>query len=273
MRLSITLTVFLLFISSVSNSQTLGKETLQSLNVTSYKNGVSIICGTGFIIKPKSKYYLITNWHVVTNQSIYSKKWVVGEKPEFPNEILINHRVMPHIGGWYGIPVRLYDTKGEKTYKQFYYSVEGGQSVLLDVVAIPLELNMLPLDTIQLNPIDYSPVLTDHDLSADATFTVIGFPACYDPIYIEGLKCYPFWKRGGLAFDPYINISSPIYYLDIDGRKGMSGSPVYRTKKGKKKKDNDELLFSGIFCSSKDELGISAFISGKVLKTFFDSLD
>lgn len=56
----------------------------------------------------------------------------------------------------------------------------------------------------------------------------VGFPQG-----VRTMNVFPVWKRGSIASDPDVLVEGhPKFYLDIAGRGGLSGAPVYRIQRG-----------------------------------------
>ena len=107
-------------------------ESVQSLYVETYFNDTPLSSATGFVIKSKSKNYLITNWHVATNKDPKTKTWIDPKISISPNKIKIVHN--SDILGNYTIKTEnLIDKKGKELFEQFEIGNE-----MVDVVAIPL---------------------------------------------------------------------------------------------------------------------------------------
>lgn len=180
---------------------------------------------TGFILKEKSKHYLITNWHVVTNRSrIDSSAKIITIKNEIGNDVKINiadpEKLITHfhgikLGTWHPITIDLYEN-GKKKW------IEHPLGSKVDVIAIPLNLTKHQQDSVQLYAIEYEKYNDDIILYPSINLSIIGFP--------RGLASYgkfPIWKTGQLATDYDINVDNlPVFLIDASTRGGMSGSPV-----------------------------------------------
>jgi hypothetical protein len=56
----------------------------------------------------------------------------------------------------------------------------------------------------------------------------VGFPQG-----VRTVNVFPVWKRGSIASDPDLPVEGhPKFYVDMAGRGGLSGAPVYRIQKG-----------------------------------------
>ena len=182
---------------------------------------------TGFILEENSKYYLITNWHVVTNRSPgdSSAKKVIAKNGDTISiadpEKLIIHFHGTKLGKWHPITIDLYDS-GERKW------IEHQSGKKIDIIALPLNLTKLQLKNVQLYAIEYEKYNDDITLYPSINLSIIGFP--------YGLSSYgrfPIWKTGQLATDFDINVGNlPVFLIDAATRGGMSGSPVIIRQSG-----------------------------------------
>ena len=266
------LTMFLLlaFIVATVNAQ-VSPESLQSLRVSAYKiegkDTVGIIRGTGFVIKSKTSYYLITNEHIVTNKQRSTGKWVVDKAPYTPNHIFIEHRSAANpektIGTW-----EVLVASGKRKYVQFSLMDDR----IMDVVAIPLK------DTssskTQINPLVFDPYLEGAIALPANVVTIIGYP--HGKSFDYGL---PVWKSGMVASEPNTDqFGEPVIWVDMLGYKGMSGSPVYLITDQLVKPDEIAtagqrfVIFLGILCETEETLQLSKIIKASYLKGIFAQL-
>lgn len=74
---------------------------------------------------------------------------------------------------------------------------------------------------------DNIPVMSEPARPAHEVFA-IGFPQG-----VRTVNVFPVWKRGTIASDPDIPVEGhPKFYIDMAGRGGLSGAPVYRVQQG-----------------------------------------
>jgi hypothetical protein len=241
-------------------------ESLQSLYIELYKDSIPIGSATGFIIKPKFKYYLITNWHVVTNKNPVTKSWIDPNNKVAPNKIAIMHNGKGL--GTYSLRFEnLVDSNSKILYKEYSIDKE-----MLDVVALPLK------DTsgnITIYPVNYLPNTDSIIIQPTDRLFVLGFP--------KGVRSAPFmpiWKSGLIASEPDIDQENkPIIWLDIESFGGMSGSPVYLiTDKLQYKNGSTANLmggqlsfFMGVFSHGQD-INVGALWKNNYLKNIFKAL-
>ncbi len=251
-------------IGSVYSQQIKKKESLQSLYLEVFFGTKLIGNATGFIIKSKTQYYLITNWHVVTGKNPDTQNWLPGITTS-PNKITIKHLGNPMLGQ-FAVKTETLMYGFDTLYKQFKI-----ENKLVDAVAIPLK------DTtdISIFPVNYSNTYESINLSPTENVFVVGFPSGFS---LSGL---PVWKSGTIASEPEINPEvKPIIYIDANGIGGMSGSPVYFisnnyiTKEGTNMHtgSNPDTFFLGVFAGGQPNIAISYLWKSTYLKSFFDSL-
>src|SRR6185312_465719 len=85
--------LFLLFLYGYScSSQLISRiESVQSLYIEVYKDNIKLGSATGFLIRSKTRNYLVTNFHVVTNKKPTDFTWLDPLVPVSPNKIAIVH--------------------------------------------------------------------------------------------------------------------------------------------------------------------------------------
>src|SRR3989339_154636 len=189
-------------------------ESVQSLYIEVFRNNTPLGSATGFVYKSSSQYYLITNWHVVTNKNPVTKDWLDSNMKISPNRIGIMQNAK-QLGKYNFRFENLSDKDSNILYKEFTIGKE-----MIDVVAIPLKDT---LGDIILYPVDFSNEMDSLLLQPTDRLFVLGFP--------KGISSAPFlpiWKSGLIASEPDIDQEGkPIIWLDIASYPGMSGSPVY----------------------------------------------
>ncbi len=242
-------------------------ESVQSLYVETYFNDTPLSSATGFVIKSKSKNYLITNWHVATNKDPKTKTWIDPKISISPNKIKIVHN--SDILGNYTIKTEnLIDKKGKELFEQFEIGNE-----MVDVVAIPLTDTV---GNIKLYPVDYSQTYDSLIISPTDRVFVLGFP-----LGLHSAPVMPIWKSGLIASEPDIDQEGkPIIWIDIFGYGGMSGSPVYyiTDKLSYKNGSSATLLggsqtfFMGVFSHGRFDISTGALWKSTYLKSIFDFL-
>lgn len=92
----------------------------------------------------------------------------------------------------------------------------------LDFCFLPVKFPGLVPCVNDIFKVDETKLEPGHDVFA------VGFPN-----KVSVAAVFPVWKRGSIASDVAIPIEGhPKYLIDMTGRSGMSGSPVYRIQKG-----------------------------------------
>ena len=171
--------------------------------------------GTGFVYRLRGKTFLVTNWHIVT-----------GRNPDNPLSLIAT--------GARASPVRIEFCVPLKSNHNHF--VPGGVDLYAEGQPIWLEMRdvggKIDLVAIPVQFPDDAFVVTVQDFAADGGYLSIG-----DDVIVIG---FPFgryrenphatWKRAMVASEPGILLSGqPRYFVDVAGRPGMSGSPVYAT--------------------------------------------
>ncbi|HRK79898.1 MAG TPA: trypsin-like peptidase domain-containing protein [Saprospiraceae bacterium] len=180
---------------------------------------------TGFILEDNSKFYLITNWHVIANRnptdSTANKikvKNAVGNELEIdvsdPEKLLIYFHGKT-LGEWIPITIDLYD-KGRKKWLEHPF----GKKV--DVVALPINLTDEQKNKINLYSLKFDEYNDEIVKYPSINLSIIGFPFGF-----SSYGRFPIWKTGQLSSDFDLNFDDlPIFLIDASTRSGMSGSPV-----------------------------------------------
>jgi hypothetical protein len=165
---------------------------------------------TGLVWKRGQQHYLVTNWHVITGKNTQTGKLELPARPD-SFRALFNIRT-----GYYGkseTSIDLRDTNGKPLW---FVHPSGGR---IDVVVLPLNLSG-PTAAVDLSPIN---LYTSKPLRIQIGMEVfiLGYPFGMEP------PGFPIWKRGTIASEPDLVLSTTGYYLvDTASRPGMSGAPV-----------------------------------------------
>jgi hypothetical protein len=261
-----TIFIFLCFSPYLSFCQTIQPETVQSLYLELYRDTTPVSSGTGFIIKSKTKNYLVTNYHVITNKNPVTRQWLDPKFPIAPNRIVIVQnatKLGDHIIKW----ERLLDDNGNPLWYQNQINNE-----IVDVVELPLH------DTtgISIYPVPYENIVPDSFAVAptDRVF-IIGFP-----LGLKSAPFFPIWKSGLIASEPDINQENkPIVWIDVASFGGMSGSPTYlilneaTTRSGSRMMFvGHQTYFMGVFSHGHPNQVYGALWKASYLKNIFDKL-
>ncbi|MBT5824020.1 trypsin-like peptidase domain-containing protein [Candidatus Peregrinibacteria bacterium] len=190
--------------------------TLIPLHLELYFNATCLSDATGFIIKENEKYYLITNWHVVTGR--HPKDGMpLSKHGGVPNWLTVWFHEKGPIGTWIESKFNLYKN-GEPVWIEHPLGKE------VDVVAIPFE----PDADCALHGIDLIAAERDVLLVPSSPVSIVGFPKG-----LIVLGKFPIYKTGHIASDIELDWQNkPVFLIDATTKGGMSGSPVVAKRVG-----------------------------------------
>lgn len=174
-------------------------------------NEESLGNATGFIWRRGERFYLVTNWHVITCRHFPTGENLHNQGAR-PNRL----RAFFNVGlQQFGKQEHLISIRDEDARPQWL--VHSGRRV--DVAVLPL-----PYDgkdpVFALNPINGT---EDPDLFVGVGMDcfILGYPFGVVP------PGYPVWKRGSIASEPdLIRMTGDHMLVDTASRPGMSGAPV-----------------------------------------------
>ncbi len=185
---------------------------------------------SGFIINRLENYYLITNWHVLTGRNADTNQPIcpTGALPSMIRLHLIKELSTTQIQ-WGSLDIPLPSTS--------WIEHPNGRNV--DVVALLLQ----PGISFKIYPLDLSLSQIDIAIFPALPISIIGFPL--------GLKAggyLPVWLTGSVASEFCVNVENkPLFYANVSGREGLSGSPVVTRAVGSCFTQKENLnLFTGI---------------------------
>ena len=172
-----------------------------SLLVVLVSNNVPIATGTGFVVEKNSKYYLVSNWHVITGRRP-DNNLSTDPQGRFPDQIRILHNTKDHLGSWHWVSESLFDPNTHMPRWIEHPILKSG----VDLAFLPLENT----DGVQFYPLDLElrkkPIL----IRPGGDVSIVGFP--FGNASYLGL---PIWKAGAIASDPDINyMNSPQFLVD-----------------------------------------------------------
>jgi hypothetical protein len=195
-----------------------------SLYLRLYAAGKPISTATGFVVKSNERFFLVTNWHVVSGRHPTNGQ-PLDAKGLIPDSMGIVHHAQP-LGKFDERRVALISQAGNARW------VEHPLGRDRDVVLVPLPAAVPP---IQYFPLDLA--VADVDMLPEVAMpvSIIGFP-----LGLTGAGMFPIWKTGHIASEPALDYDEkPVFLIDATTRGGMSGSPVvlrltggYRTANG-----------------------------------------
>lgn len=174
-------------------------------------NETSLGNATGFIWQRAGRFYLVTNWHVVTCRRFPTKE-SLHKHGGRPNKLRVLFNVRTGQFGKQQHDITLRDGLNEPC-----WLVHPSRNVDIAVVPLPYDGS----DPIfALNPINAT---RDPDLFVGIGMDVfvLGYP------FGGGPPGFPVWKRGSIASEPDLARQGTDYLLvDTASRPGMSGAPV-----------------------------------------------
>lgn len=197
---------------------TLDQLSLSTVPVEAYYGDTKIEGNaTSFAWEQAGKYYLITNWHVVTLCDTLTGNPLPGVKfPPNTLKALFNSSARDYWKVTIDIPIRDHDNLPLWRIHPLHTSDKR-----IDIVVIPITFDPKALG-VELWPVNRI-ASTKLKMSIGMDVFIVGYPfGCK-------LPAFPVWKRGSLASEPeLIGIDGTQYYLvDTASRPGMSGSPVF----------------------------------------------
>jgi Trypsin-like peptidase domain len=168
---------------------------------------------TGFVWNIADKYYLVTNWHVVTCR-IFPSGENISPHGGRPNMLRVWFNLATQEFWKQQYDIRIRDQNDETP----LWLVHPARKV--DIAVVPLPLSADQLKILNLYPINK---LTSSDLAVYIGMEVfiLGFP------FGVRLPAYPIWKRGSIASEPDLApLADGFLMVDTASRPGMSGAPV-----------------------------------------------
>jgi hypothetical protein len=239
---------------------------VKSLLLQLFSHGQRLGSATGFIVQKNQKAYLVTNWHVVSGRRPDTNA-AFDTQGRYPDEIQILHNVKGHLGSWTYKSEKLINERNE------FLWIEHPAGRAVDVVFLPLT----NLTDVEIYPVDLDLRKVPIALSPASPVSVVGFP--FGHTQTAGL---PIWKTGTVASDPDIDFdNSPQILVDMTGRPGMSGSPVYARRTGQYTSENGSVVmftgttdrFIGIYAGDIDQTSeIGRVWKASAIMKIYDSL-
>ena len=201
--------------------------------------------GTGFFYGHDSQAYLVTNWHNVTGLHPETGR-CLHSKGLIPNVLRLHYKE------WHDKEKTL--VRSQQVDLPLYIDdkatwFEHSSRAAVDGVALPIA-KPAEWANVYINDINQEQRL---EAEAGMDCFILGFPEG-----LSGAALTPFWKRGAIAAEPYLQ--QP-YLIDSATRRGMSGSPVVI-------RHNGYLGFGGGTMTGADVIGTSerfvAIYSGRI---------
>jgi hypothetical protein len=192
---------------------------VSSLLLEVVSGGQQLGTATGFVVQKGNKFYLVTNWHVVTCLRPDNGTSLDPQR-RTPDEIKIFHNTKGKLGEWHWVSESLTDSATGKP-RWIEHPALGKR---VDIIALPLTKT----SDIDLYPIDLNLRNVPIRLLPAGAVSIVGFP--FGHASYLGL---PIWKAGTVASDPDFDYDGlPEVLVDATGRPGMSGSPVFARRSG-----------------------------------------
>jgi hypothetical protein len=180
---------------------------------------------TGFFWTLAGRTFLITNWHVVTGNDVFTKR-VISKSGLQPSRIR-----------FFGVQFSQCDS-GE----DYWVPDRASHEMDLFIDGIPVWRQHPKFDElcIDLVAIEIPMELLRPSRSSNGVLNAKAFPKLFhmagNDVMIVGypLRSYigamlPIWKRGSLATEPLAAVDGkPMFFVDAATTRGMSGSPVIR---------------------------------------------
>lgn len=208
-------------------------------------NEAEISTASGFFIRHKGQYFLITNWHNFAGKNSETKKLLDPKSGAVPNNFKINlkYRIDEERLMISEAVVKLYNNKGEPLW---YEHPQMGGEIDVGILKIDNNFEGKELNIISIN--DNIDAHIEPRITMDVF--VLGFP-----ISITNKFGLPIWKKATIATEPKVDFDLPRILIDTATRKGMSGAPVvmktdglYKdTRTGKPKLGGEKFDLLGVY--------------------------
>ena len=220
----------------------LDRLSLSTLPITPFFKDNPLPEATGFIWKRRERFYLITNWHVVSALDLFTKMHLLkgGSRP---NKLRCHFlvRVGRYERELIDIPIRDEDDR------PLWLTHAAQETRAIDVVALPLDYEALKAKVTLLPVNELAPGKIAIPIGMDVI--ILGYPFGSKP------PAFPVWKRGGIASEPdLVRLSTWYHPVDTASRFGMSGSPVIL------RSWSNKILESNMLTTSNDQRPIHRII-------------
>ncbi len=180
--------------------------------------GTASFPATGFIVVHHERYYLITNWHVVTGRNAESNQVLSNLGIADPDRITIWFHSNKKLGVWHPKTELLLNPDGSRKW------LEHPLGRKVDVVALPIT----NIADVVIYKLDLGLASTDLIVSPSEPVSILGFP-----LGMSSLGMFPIWKTGHIASEVTAGYrGQPIFLVDATTKPGMSGSPVIARRIG-----------------------------------------
>jgi hypothetical protein len=192
---------------------------LTTVAVEQYANGKKLGSATAFVWLFNSKYYLVTNWHVVTGRNAQTKEL---ELPCRPENLRAYFSVDPQKFWKQPVDLPLYDD----ALNPIWLKHPDHNRRNIDLAALPVD-HIAEKAGMSIHPINTLRSDVDLEVSIGMDVFILGYPFGFS------LPGFPIWKRGSIASEPdLVHQTDGYLHVDTASRPGMSGAPVIRRSWG-----------------------------------------
>jgi len=207
---------------------------LTSVYIEVFFESVRISNASGFIIKNLSKYFLVTNRHVVTGRhaitdDYISKKGAIGSHLKVWAQ---KQQQSNYEGVCIDVPLYTRDSDTPELENRSWLEHPKGRAI--DVVLVPLNDLKESIHTFNLQLAD-----TSLFLPLTMPISLIGYP-----LGITSFQKLPFWVTGFIASENEVDKDK--LYVNVPGRRGLSGAPVISRQLGGFPDANGNIFMNGI---------------------------
>lgn len=195
----------------------IAKPSVQSLLIQMQFDGQALSTGTGFIVQSQNGSFLITNRHNVTGRHQDTNE-PLSSTGGIPNEIVIIHNQLNHIGRWIQKTERILNGDSPLWHE---HPTLGARA---DFVALPLtDINDVAVYEYDL--VDTGPSIL---VGPADSISVVGFP-----FGLQAGGSLAIWATGFMASESFVNFQNlPVFLVDCRSRQGQSGSAVIAHRSG-----------------------------------------
>lgn len=179
---------------------------------------IELAKGTGFFWRIADGVALITAWHNLSGLH-HTRRTCLHSMGAVPDRLTGRYMARsPQIFQDLDIPLYVDDEMDQPR-----WTVHRKCGNYFDIAAIQMSITGTEVACVN----DYCKSTTEHVLAGSDVFA-IGFP-----LGISSFGVLPIWKRGSLASDIDLPTDGhPKFLVDLPGRSGLSGAPVYRSSRG-----------------------------------------
>ncbi len=185
---------------------------LSTLPITPFFNDLQLSEATGFIWKRRERFYLITNWHVVSALDLFTKTHL-SKGGSRPNKFRCH--VLVRVGEYWHEPI---DVPIRDENDQPLWLIHPAQEMrAIDIVALPLDYDSLKTKVTLLPVNELAPGKIAVMIGMDVF--ILGYPFGSKP------PAFPVWKRGSIASEPdLVRVSTGYYLVDTASRPARRSS-------------------------------------------------